>query len=135
MNDQNHTATNAKSTPSLVSEVLEHVSNLVRKEVDLARTEISENINRAGVALGLLVGAVVLALTALNVLSAALVAALTEVGIEAGWAALIVGGGIAIIAFALASKGMKDLKLSSIAPTRTARNVRRDGEMVKEKIK
>ena len=123
-----------RNAPNLVSEVLTHVSNLVRKEVDLARTEVSENINRAGVAVGLLVGALVIALVALNVLAAALVAALTALGLDAGWAAVIVGGGLAIIAFIMVTKGLNDLKLSSLAPSRTAKNVRRDAETVKETI-
>lgn len=121
-----------KSTTGMFTDVLDHVSTLVRKEVDLARAEISENLSKAGVAIGLLVGAAVIALTALNVLSAALVAALTEAGLEAGWSALIVGVALAVIAFALMSKGLSDLKLSSLAPTRTAKNVQRDAKAVKE---
>ena len=123
-----------RSAPGLVSDVLTHVSNLVRAEVDLARTEVSENVSRAGTAIGLLVGAVVIALVALNVLAAALTAAIAELGIDAGWAALIVGGALAVLAFAMVAKGVNDLKLSSLAPTRTAKNVKRDAETVKETI-
>ncbi|UWQ21310.1 phage holin family protein [Jannaschia sp. W003] len=123
-----------RSASGLVSEVLAHVSNLVRKEFDLAKTEVSQNLSRAGTAVGLLAGALVAALVALNVLAAALVAALAELGIDTGWAALIVGGLLALAAFLMASKGVKDLKLSSIAPTRTAKNVQRDAETVKESI-
>ncbi|MAM25373.1 MAG: hypothetical protein CML55_08335 [Rhodobacteraceae bacterium] len=121
-----------KSTGSLLNEALTHVSSLVRKEVDLARAEINENLHSAGVAIGLIVGAVVIALTALNVLSAALVAALTEAGIPAGWSALIVGAVLGIIAYAMIAKGTSDLKLRSLAPTRTAQNVKRDAQAVKE---
>jgi hypothetical protein len=132
MNDQ--TQFSAKGASNLVSDVLGHVSNLVRKEVDLARTEINQNVSKAGMAVGLLVGAMVIALVALNVLAAALVAAIAELGLESGWAALIVGGGLALIAFGMVSKGVKDLKLSSLAPSRTAKNVQRDAETVKEHI-
>jgi hypothetical protein len=121
-----------KSTGGLLSDALAHISALLRNEVDLARAEVDENLKSAAVALGLLVGAIVIALTALNVLVAALVAALTEAGIEAGWAALIVGVVLAVIAFGMAYKGINDLKLSSLAPTRTARNVKRDARAVKE---
>ncbi|WP_308918095.1 phage holin family protein [Jannaschia sp. LMIT008] len=124
--------TSARGASTLVTDVLTHVTNLVRKEMDLARTEISNNINRAGVAIGLLVGALVIALVALNVLAAALVAALTALGLDAGWAAIIVGGGLAVIAFAMVAKGLNDLKLTSLAPTRTMKNVERDAETVKE---
>lgn len=127
-------ATRKRSATGLLGDALTHISNLVRFEVDLARAEVSENLKTAGVAIGLLVGAVVLALTALNVLAAALVAALAEAGLGAGWAALIVGGALAIIAFILMSKGKSDLKLTSLAPTRTARNVRRDADAVKETV-
>jgi TRAP-type C4-dicarboxylate transport system permease small subunit len=121
-----------KGAPGLVADALAHVSNLVRNEVNLARTEVAENLRSAGVAIGMLAAAMVIAITALNVLSAALVAAITNLGLSAGWSALIVGVVFAIIAFVLASKGMNDLKISNLAPTRTAKNVRRDAEAVKE---
>ncbi|MBO9431251.1 phage holin family protein [Sulfitobacter sp. R18_1] len=121
-----------KSAGSLLTEALSHVSSLMRKEVDLARAEVNENLKHAGVAIGLIVGAVVVALTALNVLSAALVAALTEAGIAAGWSAVIVGVLLAIVAYVMIQKGSNDLKLSSLAPSRTAKNVKRDAETMKE---
>tara|TARA_R110002012_G_scaffold5711_5_gene26583 strand:- start:52456 stop:52854 length:399 start_codon:yes stop_codon:yes gene_type:complete len=121
-----------KTTGSLLSDALSHVSSLVRSEVDLARAEINDNLKSAGIALGMIVGAVVVALTALNVLTAALVAALTEAGVPAGWSALIVGIALAIVAYFMVSKGTNDLKLSSLAPTRTAKNVKRDAQAVKE---
>jgi len=121
-----------KSAGSLLTEALSHVSSLMRKEVDLARAEVNENLKHAGVAIGLIVGAVVVALTALNVLSAALVAALTEAGIAAGWSAVIVGVLLAIVAYVMVQKGTSDLKLSSLAATRTAKNVKRDAATMKE---
>lgn len=124
--------TESKSTGGLLSDALAHVNSLIRKEFDLARAEINENLTSAGVAIGLIVGAVVVALTALNVLTAALVAALTEAGMSAGWSALIVGVVLAIIAYLMAQKGTSDLKLSSLAPTRAAENVKRDAQAVKE---
>ncbi len=126
-----HTDTQ-KSAGSLLSEALSHVSSLMRKEVDLARAEVNENLKHAGIAIGMIVGAVVVALTALNVLSAALVAALTEAGIPAGWSAVIVGVLLAIVAYVMANKGTSDLKLSSLAPSRTAKNVKRDAQTMKE---
>ncbi len=121
-----------QSTSALLSDALNHVSTLVRKEVDLARAEISENLNKAGAAVGMLVAAAIIALTTLNVLAAALVAALTEAGIEAGWSSLIVGVVLGLIALFLAMKGKNDLSASSLAPTRTAKNVKRDAYAVKD---
>lgn len=121
-----------KSAAGLLSDAIAHMSALVRKEVDLARAEVSENMSRAGIAVGFLAGALVIALTALNVLAAALVAGLAETRLGPGWSALIVGIVLGIIAFALAMKAKNDLTLSSIAPTRTAKNVQRDAQALKE---
>lgn len=121
-----------KSTGSLLTDAMTHVSSLVRNEVDLARAEVDENLKSAGVAIGVIIGAIVVALTALNVLSAALVKGLAEAGIPEEWSALIVGVIFAIIAYVMINKGMKELKLSRLAPSRTAQNVKRDAQAVKE---
>ncbi|WP_323766145.1 phage holin family protein [Marinovum sp.] len=120
-----------ESTSSLLGDAMKHVSSLVRNEVDLARAEVDQNLRRAGTAVGLLAAALVVALTALNVLVGAIVAGLTEAGMDAGWAAFVVGVVLAIIAYAFVQKGLNDLKLSSIAPSRAAANVQRDVEAVK----
>lgn len=119
-----------ESTGALLGDAMKHISSLVRSEVDLARAELDQNLRKAVNAVGMLVGAVVVALVALNVLAAAVVTGLTEAGMEPGWAALIVGvvlGGVAAI---LISKGTNDLKLSSLAPTRAAENIKRDARAV-----
>ncbi len=121
-----------KSAGGILSDAMQNVNALVRNEVDLARAEISENVTRAGVALGLIGASAIVALVALNVLVAAIVAALTEAGLDAGWAALIVGALLGVLAYVLLNKGTNDLKLSSLAPTRTVKNVRRDAAAVKD---
>jgi len=127
-----HDQAEGRGPATLVSDALDHVSSLVRNEVDLARAEMNENIKRAGAAVGVLVGALIIALTALNVLTAALVAGLVELGMDNGLAALLVGVSFAVIAFVMAKKALDELKASSLAPTRTAKNVQRDAEAVKE---
>ena len=63
-------------------------------------------------------------------MAAAVVSGLTEAGVDAVWAALIVGVALGLIAAALIAKGSKDLKLSSLAPTRTAENIKRDANTI-----
>lgn len=121
-----------RPTGALVTDVLQHLSNLVRGEVALARAEVEQNIREAGVGVGLIVAAAVIALTSLNVLSAALVAGITELGVPAGWAALGVGAALALIALGLALKGAEALKPANLAPNRTARSVMRDAQTLKE---
>jgi uncharacterized membrane protein YqjE len=123
-----------RSAPALVGDLVTHVTELVRKEIQLFRAELSEKSTQVVVAAGTIVAAVAISLTALNVLAAALVTALTNAGIPAAWSAVIVGGGLAIVGFALAGKGINSLKASSLAPERTARAAQRDASMVREKL-
>jgi hypothetical protein len=120
------------SAGGLLSETLATVSSLIRNEFNLARAEVNESLNQAAIAIGLIAGALIVALVSLNVLAAALVVGITSLGVDAGWSSLIVGGGLAVIAFAMIAKGTNDLKLSNFAPTRTATNVKRDAQTIKE---
>ncbi len=91
-----------RSTPALMGDLIDSVTQLVRKEIQLFRAEMGEKTTQTMVAAGGLLAAAVIALTALNVLAAALVAALAKAGIPGAWSAVIVGGGLAIIAYVLA---------------------------------
>lgn len=124
--------TTEERTSTLVGDILRRVTELLRLELDLARAEMARNLNRAAVAAGLVVAAVVLSLSALNVLAAAAVAALTEAGLEGYWASLIVAGVLALVALIFAMKGIRDLRLSSIAPNRAAREMREDASLLRE---
>ena len=121
-----------KPTGTLFTDALQQLSRLVRGEVGLARAEITLGIRTAVGGLGLVLAAVVIAITALNVLSAALVAALIEMGALAGWAALGVGTVFAAIALGLGCAGARALKPSGLIPSRTVGNLRRDAETIKE---
>jgi Putative Actinobacterial Holin-X, holin superfamily III len=123
-----------RSTPALMTDLLTHVSDLVKKEIALLRAEMGSKSEQVVIAIGTLAAAFALALTALNVLAAALVAAITQAGLSAVWAAVIVGGLIALIGFALASKGVSSLKASNLTPERTTRAAMRDASMIKEKM-
>ena len=123
-----------RSLKGLLGDLTHSVTTLFRKEIELARVEISEKFSQAGIAAGLIAAGAILALAALIVLLQALVLALTELGLAPAVASLIVGGVVAIIAFALIYKGMNDLKASNLAPTRTVEALKRDAEMVKEQV-
>jgi uncharacterized membrane-anchored protein len=127
--------TDDRSLKELFGDLTHSVTNLFRKEIELARAETSEKISQAGVAAGSIAAGGILALAALMVLLQALVIALTELGLAPGLASLIVGGVVAIIAFALIYKGINDLKGSNLAPTRTVESLRQDAHMVKEQAR
>ena len=124
--------TDDRSLKELLADLTHSVTTLFRKEIELARAETSEKLSQAGVGAGAIAAGGVLALAALIVLLQALVIALAELGLAPALSALIVGGVVAIIAFALIYKGMNDLKASNLAPTRTVEALRRDAHMIKE---
>lgn len=124
-----------ESTMTVISRIASGVPDLIRKEIQLLRAEMGEKLNQATTAVGLLAAAAIMALVALNVLAAALVAALAEAGLGGGWAALIVGAVIAIVALMMAKKGANDLKASSLTPNRTISSVRKDAEVARESVR
>lgn len=123
-----------RSAASLLGDLVGQVTELFRREIQLLRAEINEKKNQVAAALGAIIVAAVIGITALNVLAGAVVAAIANTGIDAGWAALIVGGVLAIVAVILGRKGMSDLKANELAPHRTVRAVSNDAAMAKEKM-
>ena len=124
-----------RSITDLIGDLSGNVSTLMRKEIQLARAETSEKVSQAMVAVGSIVGGAVLALAALIVLLQALVIALTNAGIPAGWAALIVGVLVAGTAYALIHKGTSDLKAHNLTPERTIDSLRQDAQTLKEQTR
>jgi hypothetical protein len=124
--------TRHESTAALIGRLVESIPDLFRKEGLLFRAEMDEKVSQATTAVGIIVGGTVIALTALNVLAAALTAAIAEAGISPAWSAVIVGGVLALIALAMIGKGTRDLKASRLAPNRTARSLGRDAAVAKE---
>ncbi|GAB5447997.1 phage holin family protein [Gymnodinialimonas sp.] len=123
-----------RNTAQLVTDVVSQIGRILRKEAALAKAEVGENLSRAGVAIGLLVGAVVLGLVGLGALAAAGVAALVSIGWAVHWAALAVGAGTALVAAILAAKGIHDLKPKHLMPSRSIANVKQDVALMKEQI-
>lgn len=127
--------TDDRSLKDLLADLTESITTLFRQEIQLARAETSEKLTQVGVAIGAIAGGAILALAALIVLLQALVIGITEAGVPAGWAALIVGVIVAVIAYVLIHKGTNDLKASSLAPDRTMGSLKRDAQVVKEQAR
>jgi hypothetical protein len=123
-----------KTMTALLSDGMEQLSRLFRGEVALARAEMREALASAVSGIALMVAAMVMAITALNVLAGAVVAALTESGMGAGWSALIVGVGVAILGliFFFVGRGMLAGVLSG--KSRTAKQLQQDAQMIKETV-
>lgn len=124
-----------RSTTTLLTDLVNQVTELFRKEIQLFRAEIGEKVSDVGTAVGMIVAGLVLALVAANALVAALIAGLAEMGIGGGWAALIVGVALALIGYGLVNSGVKSMKASNLAPERSARSLQKDVTVAKESVR
>lgn len=123
-----------QSLQGLVAEAVRESTSLAQKEFALFRTEVSENLKAMLMGMAMLVVAAVFAIAAIMLFTEALVKWLaTVVGSEA-LAALIVGGGLVIIAVALGLWGRSAISAASLAPTRTLHSLQRDSQVLSERV-
>ncbi|MBV9077678.1 MAG: phage holin family protein [Methylobacteriaceae bacterium] len=118
----------------LVVEAIRDAVDLARGEFALFRAEMANNVT--GLAKGAVMFGVaaVFAIAALIWLTQALVYGL-ELVVHSRWiAALIVGGALAVIAGVLVMVGKNLMSASSLAPNRTVRSLKRDGEVLTERV-
>jgi drug/metabolite transporter (DMT)-like permease len=119
----------------LLGDLGRQVSTLVRKEIDLARVEVTSSIGRAsrGAAMAGIGGALLYA--GVLTLLAAAVFGLIESGMDAWLAALVVGVAALAIGGVVLMTGMKQVQTTNLAPTQTAETIQENVEFVKETIK
>lgn len=123
-----------RSVPELLSDLLRETTDLFKTEGELIRSEISDKITQVEIGGGSIAAGAICLLVALFVLAQALIVALGSFMGDA-WAALLVGVAIAGIGVALLFKGRNDLSPSNLSPDRTARQLRKDGQLVKEQTR
>lgn len=119
---------------SLLAELIAGINTLLRQELRLAQAESSEKLTQAMTGFVSLVVGLLVAFSALLILLQALVLALSNV-IAPTYAALLVGGAVAVVAFILILQGQSRVKIGSLAPERTMKAMREDREMVMEKVR
>ncbi|TXM71433.1 phage holin family protein [Methylobacterium sp. WL103] len=124
----------AGSIQSLIGDALRETNDLARKEIALFRAEMAKNVRSLIVGIVCLMASAVFSVVALLVLIGAFVKWLaTIVGSE--WlSALIVGGVLLVLAIGMALWGRSALSFSTLAPTRTGRQVRQDARALSERV-
>lgn len=123
-----------KTPVELIGELGQELGDLYRKELDLLRAEMDEKIGELLTAGGMIVASLVLAVTALNVLTFALIAGLQNLGLGAGWSAVLVAAALAGLALALALIGARNLRMSNLLPKRTLRQVAHHIDETREQL-
>lgn len=129
-----------RSLTDLVGGLASDISGLFRKEIQLAKAEASEKVDEMlGASRGLAVGGL-LAIGAIGLLLAAVVAAVTAILVLAGLSQVManliatagVGVIVALIAWSMISASLAAWKASRLNLDKTTHSLVRDTEVVKE---
>ena len=122
-----------RSLGDLFSELATETSTLVRQEVALAQTELTQKATSVGKNVGFLVVGGAVGYAALLAILAAAIIGLANV--LPWWAAaLIVGVVVGIVAFLLISSALKALKETNLTPNQTVETLKEDAEWLKNQV-
>jgi len=122
-----------RSIGELFAELSRETSTLVRQEVALAKTEMSQKVSRIGKDVGMLAVGGAVAYAGFLAILAAVIIILAEL-IPWWLSALIVGAVVAGIGYFLIQKGREDLKRTNLAPQQTIETLKEDAEWAKRQV-
>ena len=120
-----------RSLGELFGDLSRETSTLVRQEVALARTELTQTATQVGKDVGFLAVGGAIAYAGLLALIAAVILVLVAVGLPAWLSALIVGVVVAGVGYALVRQGLAALKGVDMAPRRTMETLKDDVNALK----
>jgi hypothetical protein len=125
---------NDKSLGQLFSDLVAETRTLVRQEVALARTEVTENAKRAGRHVGVAAaGALVLLLGALPIIAGLVIALGHQIGYATS--AFIVGVIFVAIGAVVTMKALNALKSESLKPEQTTQQIKETKEWAKQQVR
>lgn len=138
--DEN-TVKDDRSIGQLLKELTHESSLLLKQEVDLAKTEMSEKASRVGTNLGhvavggavAFLGAIALLLFAVYGLTS-LMDQFLPLGVAVWLAPLIIGAILAGVGYSMIKKSLETLKRESVAPKKTTQSLQENKAWLKEKI-
>jgi putative superfamily III holin-X len=124
-----------RSIGELFGQLSQDMTLLVRQEIQLARSEISEKLSRFTTNLVSVVAGGFVAYVGGLALVAALILALHDLAnISLAVSSLIVGAALAIAGYLMLKRGLSELKRVDIAPRRTVENIKEDVQAIKEDV-
>ncbi len=118
--------------PALLTDIVQRSTRLIQNEIELAKRELAHNARRAFIGIMLVLAAIFLVFSALDVLTAAAVAGLAEAGLPVSVASLVVAGIASAIAAGLFLAGKSRLDPDNLKLKKTARSLRKNIDTIKE---
>jgi MFS family permease len=123
-----------RSLGELFSELASETSTLVKQEVALAQTELTQKATKVGKNVGYLVVGGAVAYAALLAFIAGLIIILGN-ALDNHWlAAFIIGIVIAIAAVVMIMSALSALKATGITPTQTVETIKEDAQWLKDQV-
>jgi hypothetical protein len=123
-----------RSIGELFSELATETSTLVKQEVALAQTELTQKAVKVGKNVGFLVVGGAVAYAALLAFIAALIIGLGNLLANYWLAALIVGIVVAVAAVVMILSALSALKNTGITPTQTVETIKEDAQWLKDQV-
>jgi hypothetical protein len=131
-----------RSLISLIRELRNETTTLVRQEIALAKAETTEKATRVGrnaayIAAGLAVaysGFIILLLAFRDLLASAFIRADLSADVAGSLSSFIVAVAIGLVGWALIAKGKKALAEEGLRPRKTIESLKEDKEFVKQKL-
>jgi fatty acid desaturase len=124
-----------RSLGQLFGDLSRQLSTLVRKEIQLARTEMTTTVTTVGRDAAMIGAGGALAYAALLVALVAVALLLVEIGLAPWLAFLIVAVAVGIVAAVLIQRGRTELQHADLAPKQTIETLKEDAEWAKEQVK
>jgi hypothetical protein len=122
-----------RSIGELFGQLTQDMTLLVRQEVQLARTEMSDKLSRfTNNLVAVLTGGFVAYVGGLALVAALILAIRDLANISLAFSALIVGAILAIVGYVMLQRGLKELKRVDLAPRRTVETLKDDVQWAKE---
>ena len=113
-----------RSLGELFAELSRETGELVRKEIELAKTEMTAKAKTAGIQAGVVAAGGALVHAGLLVLLGAIVMALTSLGLPGWGAALIVSAAVMGAGYVMVTNGLARMRKTSVAPTQTMESLK-----------
>ena len=123
-----------RSLGELFGDLARDTGTLVRQEVELAQTEMTQKAARAARDAGVLAAGGLVAYAGFLAILAAVVLGLVAAGLDAWLAALLVGAFVAAVGAMLVRRGLTALKREQLAPQQTVETLKEDARWAKEQV-
>lgn len=105
-----------RSLGDLLSELSRETATLVRKEVELASTEMTAKAQKAATHAGISAAGGALIHAGLLGLLAAVVIGLTQMGLQPWLSAVLVGAATMVVGYLMLNRGLTNLRRTDVAP-------------------